>query len=82
MTTEPSENRPEEERAYWEHRVANLEIIVSELILKNERLRQELHFPANEGLSEPQMAQIVREWKSDQLESSAAETEAAFRKGY
>ena len=61
MTTEPREKWPEEERAYWEHRVANLEIIVSELILKNERLRQELHFPAYERLSEPQMSQIVRE---------------------
>lgn len=54
MKTEPPENRPEEEREYWEHRVANLEIIVSELILKNERLRQELHLPAYELQSEPQ----------------------------
>jgi hypothetical protein len=33
--------KPETERAYWQARLATLESLLRELILKNERLRQE-----------------------------------------
>jgi hypothetical protein len=42
MTAEPFESEPESELAYWKCRVANLEIVVCELLAKNERLRREL----------------------------------------
>jgi hypothetical protein len=42
MTTESFESEPESELAYWKCRVANLEIVVCELLVKNERLRREL----------------------------------------
>ena len=42
MTAESFESEPESELAYWQSRVADLEIIVSELLVKNERLRREL----------------------------------------
>jgi hypothetical protein len=42
MTAESFESEPESELAYWKCRVANLEIIVCELLAKNERLRREL----------------------------------------
>ena len=42
MTAESFESGPELELAYWKCRVANLEIVVCELLLKNERLRREL----------------------------------------
>ena len=42
MTAESFESEPESELAYWKCRVANLEIVVCELLVKNERLRREL----------------------------------------
>lgn len=42
MTDESFENEPESELAYWKCRVARLEIVVCELLVKNERLRGEL----------------------------------------
>jgi hypothetical protein len=42
MTAESFECDPESELAYWKCRVANLEILVCELLAKNERLRKEL----------------------------------------
>ena len=42
MTAESFESKPESELAYWKCRVANLEIVVCELLVKNERLRREL----------------------------------------
>jgi hypothetical protein len=42
MTAESFESEPEPELAYWKCRVANLEIVVCELLVKNERLRREL----------------------------------------
>ena len=42
MTAESFESGPELELAYWKCRVANLEIVVGELLLKNEQLRREL----------------------------------------
>jgi hypothetical protein len=42
MTAESFECDPESELAYWKCRVANLEIVVCELLAKNERLRREL----------------------------------------
>ena len=42
MTAEFFEGEPESELAYWKCRVANLEIVVCELLVKNERLRREL----------------------------------------
>ena len=42
MTAESFESEPESELAYWKCRVANLEIVVRELLVKNERLRREL----------------------------------------
>ena len=42
MTAESFESDPESDLAYWKCRVANLEIVVCELLVKNERLRREL----------------------------------------
>jgi hypothetical protein len=42
MTAESFESDPESDLAYWKCRVANLEIVVGELLVKNERLRREL----------------------------------------
>ena len=42
MTAESFESEPESELAYWKCRVANLEIVVCELLVKNEQLRREL----------------------------------------
>ena len=42
MAAESFESEPELELAYWKCRVANLEIVVCELLVKNERLRREL----------------------------------------
>ena len=42
MTSESFESEHESELAYWKCRVANLEIVVCELLVKNERLRREL----------------------------------------
>jgi hypothetical protein len=42
MTAKSFESEPESELAYWKCRIANLEIAVCELLVKNERLRREL----------------------------------------
>jgi hypothetical protein len=42
MTAESFVSEPESELAYWKCRAANLESIVCELLVKNERLRREL----------------------------------------
>jgi hypothetical protein len=42
MTAESFESEHESELAYWQCLVANLEIVVCELLAKNERLRREL----------------------------------------
>jgi hypothetical protein len=42
MTAESFESEPESELAYWKCHVARLEIVVCELLVKNERLRREL----------------------------------------
>jgi hypothetical protein len=42
MTAESFESEPESELAYWKCRVENPEIVVCELLAKNERLRREL----------------------------------------
>ena len=41
MASDPVKSQLEAERAYWQNRLANLEMLLCELILKNERLRQE-----------------------------------------
>ena len=41
MTAESFEKKPESELAYWRCRLANLEIVVCELLVKNEQLRRE-----------------------------------------
>jgi hypothetical protein len=44
MATDPSDpfdRELEAERAYWRSRLANLEILLCELLAENERLRQE-----------------------------------------
>jgi hypothetical protein len=41
MAAERIEKELEEERAYWQARLATLEMLLCELIAKNERLRQE-----------------------------------------
>ena len=82
MTTEPLENQPEEERAYWENRVAGLELIVCELMFKNERLRQELHTRTFAHRGEPSGAQMSRERSNDHVMSMASATESTLRMGY
>jgi hypothetical protein len=42
MRSESFESEPESELAYWKYRVADLETVVRELLVKNERLRREL----------------------------------------
>ena len=42
MTVESFESESDSEMAHWKCRVANLERVVCELLLKNERLRREL----------------------------------------
>lgn len=41
MAADPASKEIEAERVYWEARLASLEILLCELLLKNERLRQE-----------------------------------------
>src|ERR1700692_4438743 len=56
MTAESFESGPEFELAYWKCRVANLEIVVGELLLKNEQLRRELQmsvYPRSGQVSAP-----------------------------
>ena len=41
MAHDPVDYDLEAERAYWQSRLANLEMLLCELLIKNERLRQE-----------------------------------------
>ena len=41
MTEDPVESELEAERRYWQTQLANLQMILCELLIKNERLRQE-----------------------------------------
>jgi hypothetical protein len=41
MAANPVGSELEAERAYWQTRLANLEMLLCELLVKNERLRQE-----------------------------------------
>ena len=41
MAADPVHCELEAERAYWKTRLANLEMLLCELLVKNERLRQE-----------------------------------------
>ena len=60
MTAESFESELESELAYWKCRVANLEIVVCELLVKNERLRRELQmsvYPRSGQASAPMDSQ-------------------------
>ena len=41
MAADPVDSELEAERVYWQTRLANLEMLLCELLVKNERLRQE-----------------------------------------
>jgi hypothetical protein len=41
MAADPVDSELEAERTYWQTRLASLEMLLCELLLKNERLRQE-----------------------------------------
>jgi len=43
MGADPLDSELEAERAYWRTRLANLELLLCELLIKNERLRQQDH---------------------------------------
>ena len=43
MAADPVDSELEAERGYWQTRLANLEMLLCELLVKNERLRQEIH---------------------------------------
>jgi hypothetical protein len=43
MAANPVDSELEAERDYWQTRLANLEMLLCELLVKNERLRQESH---------------------------------------
>jgi hypothetical protein len=58
MTIEPFDIQPEAERAYWEYRVASLEVIVCELLAKNERLRGCLQTPTQQLAGEPRTSAV------------------------
>ena len=47
MAAEPVHSELEAERAYWQGRLASLEMLLCELLLKNERLRQERQAPTS-----------------------------------
>ena len=60
MTAVSFECEPESELAYWKCRVANLEIVVCELLVKNEGLRRELQvsdYPCSDQASAPMDSQ-------------------------
>jgi hypothetical protein len=60
MAVESFESEPESELAYWKCRVANLGIVVCELLVKNERLRRELQmsiYPRSGQASAPMDSQ-------------------------
>jgi hypothetical protein len=42
MAAEPVHSELEEERAYWQTRIATLEVLLCELLVKNERLRRQI----------------------------------------
>lgn len=41
MAADPFDSELEDERDYWQTRLARLEMLLCELLIKNERLRQE-----------------------------------------
>jgi hypothetical protein len=41
MAADPIDSELEAEKTYWQTRLANLEMLLCELLVKNERLRQE-----------------------------------------
>ena len=45
MAADLVDSELEAERAYWKTRLANLEMLLCELLVKNERLRQERQMP-------------------------------------
>ena len=47
MAADPVESELEAERAYWQIRLTNLEMLLCELLVKNERLRQQSQAPTN-----------------------------------
>jgi hypothetical protein len=47
MTSDPVDNELKAERAYWQIRIANLEMLLCELLVKNERLRQQRQMPTS-----------------------------------
>jgi hypothetical protein len=47
MTADPVESELEAERAYWQVRLANLEMLLCELLVKNERLRLQSQAPTS-----------------------------------
>jgi hypothetical protein len=54
MADDPVDCDLEAERAYWETRLATLEMLLCDLLIKNERLRQErLMFTSTQSGQEP-----------------------------
>lgn len=47
MAADPVHSELDAERAYWQTRLASLETLLCELLLKNERLRQERQISAS-----------------------------------
>jgi len=45
MAAYPANSELEAERAYWQIRLSNLEMLLCELLVKNERLRQQSQMP-------------------------------------
>ena len=43
MAVDPVNSELEAQRGYWQTRLANLEMLLCELLVKNERLRQDGH---------------------------------------
>jgi hypothetical protein len=43
MAPDSVDSEHEAEKAYWQTRLANLEMLLCELLVKNERLRQQSH---------------------------------------
>jgi hypothetical protein len=47
MAADPADRELEAERAYWQIRLSNLEMLLCELLVKNERLRQQSQMPTS-----------------------------------
>ena len=47
MAADPVDSELEAERAHWQIRLANLEMLLCELLVKNERLRQQSRMPTS-----------------------------------